>query len=134
MAIWMLHQAGVELEDLSRYANLDYHDLVVEKVLRGDFDAGMVKAVMEETFQAAGLRVLMRSPAIPSVPLVAGAHVDSLKLQNVRKALLDLKAYIDAGTISTEGWDRELAYGFRPGYDSLFNFPRKILAELDSLQ
>ena len=133
MAIWMLHEAGVELKDLSKYDNLDYHDLVAEKVLRGDYDAGMVKAVVEQHFHTSGLRVLARSPAIPSVPLVAGSQVDSLRLEIVQKALLDLKSYIDSGMVSTEGWDREVAYGFNAGHDSLYNYPRRILAQLDSL-
>ncbi len=132
MAIWMLQQAGVKLTDLSKYENLSYHDLVAEKVLRGDYDAGMVKAVVADQYHDSGLRVLARSPAIPSVPLVAGAHVDSLELRTVQKALLNLKSLIDDGTLSTEGWDSEVAHGFRAGHDSLFSFPRSILTQLDA--
>jgi len=134
MAIWMLHQAGVELSDLTRYDNLSYHDLVAEKILRGDYDAGMVKAVIEEHYESSGIRVLARSPAIPSVPLVAGAHVDSLKLTTVQQALLKLRSNITAGIISTDGWDPEVAYGFQAGHDSLFIFPRQILDQLGSLR
>ncbi len=133
MAIWMLHEAGVELSDLSRYENLSYHDLVAEKVLRGDFDAGMVKSVVADQYRERGIRVLARSPAIPSVPLVAGAHVDPKKLQVVQVALLNLKSMIEVGTITTEGWDSEVAHGFLAGHDSLFNFPRRILNHLESI-
>ncbi len=134
MAIWMLHEAGVELSDLSHYENLSYHDLVAEKVLRGDFDAGMVKSVVADQYLDKGIRVLARSPAIPSVPLVAGAHVSMDKLHIVQAALLNLKSNIDTGEVSTEGWDSEVANGFRAGHDSLFIFPRNILNQLDSLK
>ncbi len=133
MGIWMLHEAGVVLTSLSKYEHLNYHDLVAEKVLRGDFDAGMVKAVVAEQYHDSGLRVLARSPAIPSVPLVAGAHVDSMEIAAVQKALLDLKSLIENGTVSTAGWDSEVAHGFRAGHDSLYSFPRSILAHLDSI-
>ncbi|MEA3287459.1 MAG: PhnD/SsuA/transferrin family substrate-binding protein [Candidatus Marinimicrobia bacterium] len=131
MAIWMLHEAGVNLSDLSEYKHLSYHDLVAEKVLRGDFDAGMVKSVVAHQYEARGLRILARSPAIPSVPLVAGAHVDSSKLQVVQTALLNLKSIIETGAITTDDWDSEVVHGFKTGHDSLFNFPRSILTQLE---
>ncbi len=134
MGIWMLNQAGIELDDLSKHEHLNYHDLVAEKVLRGDYAAGMVKAVVADQYHDAGIRVLARSPAIPSVPLVAGAHVDSMEIKAVQNALLSLRSFIDNGTISTEGWDSEVAHGFRAGHDSLYSFPRSILARLDSIE
>jgi len=132
MGIWMLKESGVELSDLSRYENLSYHDLVAEKVLRGDFDAGMVKAVVAQSYKESGIKVLARSPAIPSVPLVVASHVDSTKKRVVQNALLRLKSLIAAGLVDTRGWDTEVANGFRPGHDSLFNFPRQLLDELES--
>lgn len=131
MGIWMLKQAGVSLTDLSRYENLSYHDLVAEKVLRGDFDAGMVKAVVAKSYSESGIRILARSPAIPSVPLVAGAHVDTSRIRIVQQSLLRLRSLIESGDISTEGWDTEVANGFMAGHDSLFNFPRSLLGGIE---
>lgn len=131
MGIWMLKQAGVELSDLSHYENLSYHDLVAEKVLRGDFDAGMVKSVVARNYAESGIRILARSPAIPSVPLVVAAHVDTSRIRFVQAALLKLSSLIDSGEISTSGWDTEVANGFVAGHDSLFNFPRQLLDEID---
>ncbi|NQV42446.1 MAG: PhnD/SsuA/transferrin family substrate-binding protein [Candidatus Marinimicrobia bacterium] len=131
MGIWMLKKEGVELTDLSRYENLSYHDLVAEKVLRGDFDAGMVKSVVAQSYSESGIRILARSPAIPSVPLVAGAHVDTSRVRIVQQSLLRLHSLIEAGDISTEGWDTEVANGFMAGHDSLFNFPRRLLGEIE---
>jgi len=131
MGIWMLKRAGVELTDLSRYENLSYHDLVAEKVLRGDFDAGMVKSVVAQSYTESGIRILARSPAIPSVPLVAAAHVDTSRIRIVQQSLLRLHSLISAGDISTIGWDTEVANGFMAGHDSLFNFPRNLLDEIE---
>ncbi len=131
MGIWMLKQAGVELTDLSYYENLSYHDLVAEKVLRGDFDAGMVKSVVAQSFSESGIRILARSPAIPSVPLVAANHVDTTRIRIVQQSLLKLRLLIEAGQISTVSWDPEVANGFMVGHDSLFNFPRQLLGEIE---
>ncbi|MBT3253776.1 MAG: PhnD/SsuA/transferrin family substrate-binding protein [Candidatus Marinimicrobia bacterium] len=131
MGIWMLKQSGVELADLSRYENLSYHDLVAEKVLRGDFDAGMVKSVVARSYEESGIRILARSPAIPSVPLVAAAHVDTSRIRVVQAALLELSSLIESGEISTSGWDTEVANGFVAGQDSLYNFPRQILDDIE---
>jgi len=130
MGIWMLYENGIRLTDLSGYDHLSYHDLVAEKVLRGDYDAGMVKTIVADQYRSSGLRVLARSPAIPGVPLVASKHVDSNKVEIVLKALLDLESRIASGDLSTDGWDKEVAYGFRPGQDSLYRFPREILEYL----
>ena len=131
MGIWMLKQSGVELADLSRYENLSYHDLVAEKVLRGDFDAGMVNSVVARSYEESGIRILARSPAIPSVPLVAAAHVDTSRIRVVQAALLELSSLIESGEISTSGWDTEVANGFVAGQDSLYNFPRQILDDIE---
>lgn len=131
MGIWMLKQAGVELSDLSRYENLSYHDLVAEKVLRGDFDAGMVKSVVAQSYVESGIRILARSPAIPSVPLVAASHVDTARIRIVQTALLKINSLIARGDLSTNGWDTEVANGFVAGHDSLFNFPRQLLDDIE---
>ena len=130
MAVWMLQAAGVNLDDLDRYQYLNHHDIVAERVLRGDFDAGMVKTVVALDYYPSGIRTLERSPAIPSVPLVAAPHVDSLKIHIVQHALLELETLIRKGEIFTEGWDAEVANGFVAGHDSLFNFPRQLLSEI----
>lgn len=131
MGVWMLKQVGIKLTDLSHYENLSYHDLVAEKVLRGNFDAGMVKSVVAQSYEESGIRILARSPAIPSVPLVAGSHVDSARISIVQTALLQLNSYIESGQISTIGWDAEVANGFQAGHDSLFQFPRQLLDDIE---
>lgn len=133
MGIWMLKNSGVSLQNLSRHEYLSHHDLVAERVLRGDFDAGIVKTVVAEKYAPLGIRTLARSPAIPSVPLVTGPDVDSARVRIVQEALLNLESLIEAGEISTAGWDAEVANGFSVGNDSLYNFPRQILAELETV-
>jgi phosphonate transport system substrate-binding protein len=130
IAIWMLDHAGISFEDLSKYDYLSHHDVVAEKVLRGDYDAGMVKTIVAQDYLDKGIRVLKRSPAIPSVPLVVANQVDSAKTKSVLTVLLSLSDRINSGEVSTQGWDREVAYGYERGNDSLYYFPRSILEEL----
>lgn len=132
MARWLLKQDGVNIGDLSTYTHLDHHDQVAEKVLRGEYDAGMVKAVIAEKYQSAGLEVLFMSPPIPSVPLVAAAQVPNEKVEIVQQALLALREKIKAGEIQTDGWDTEIRHGYGPGADESYDYTRQILSDLDA--
>jgi hypothetical protein len=49
----------------------------------------------------------------------------------VQAALLELSSLIESGEISTSGWDTEVANGFVAGQDSLYNFPRQILDDIE---
>jgi len=130
MAMWLLKQANMTTNDLAAYTHLDHHNQVAEKVIRGEYDAGMVKAVVAEAYQDEGLRVLYTSPPIPSVPLVAGPQISEEKIRLVREALLSLRSKIDQGVINTDGWDEEIKHGFGPGSDESYEYPRQILKEL----
>jgi len=130
MAIWILKQAGVNTSDLAAYTHLDHHNQVAEKVIRGEYDVGVVKAIVADKYRQEGLRVLYTSPPIPSVPLVAGPQISENKIQEVKKALLSLRHKIDQGLIQTEGWDEEIKHGFGEGSDESYNYTRQILEDL----
>ena len=130
MAIWILSESGISTSDLAAYTHLDHHNEVAEKVIRGEYDAGVVKAVVAEAYRNKGLRVLHTSPPIPSVPLVVGPNVSEEMVQSVRSALLSLRDEIDQGVIDTQGWDEEIKYGFGPGSDASYDYTRTILQDL----
>ena len=130
MGRWMLWNAGLSLEDLSSYSYLNHHDLVAEKVLSGEYDAGVVKNMVAEGFKASGIRILTASPTFPGVPFVARPGLDSSMVSDVQHALLALPELIRQQKIDTSTWDGELAYGFIAGDDSLYNLPRQIIAQV----
>jgi phosphonate transport system substrate-binding protein len=68
----MLQEAGVGLDQLGAYDNLNNHHNVALAVLLGKFDAGSVKEEVFREFEPRGLRVLQWSPDIPTHLFVAG--------------------------------------------------------------
>ncbi len=130
MAIWMLSEEGISTKDLAAYTHLDHHDQVADKVLRGEYDAGMVKAVLAKKYMGEGLRVLATSPPIPSVPLVAGAQVSDELVRIVQQALFALRDKIESGNIDTENWDEEIKHGYADGNDESYEYTRQVLKEL----
>lgn len=132
MAMWMLQEVGISRQDLGAYTHLDHHDQVAEKVLQGEYDAGMVKALVATKYVDAGLRIIKISPPIPGVPLVTAANVSNEKVHVVQEALLTLRDKMEAGTLQTDNWDEEIKYGYGPGQDDQYDYPRRILTELDA--
>lgn len=130
MAFWMLAEEGISAKDLAAYTHLDHHDQVAEKVLRGEYDAGMVKAVVANKYKGEGLRILAISPPIPSVPLVAGNHVSDEKISIIKEALFALREEIAAGNIDTENWDEEIKHGYIEGNDEVYDYTRQVLKKL----
>jgi len=130
MAIWMLEEEGISTKDLAAYTHLDHHDQVAEKVLRGEYDAGMVKAVVARKYEGKGLRVLAISPSIPSVPLVAGPQVPNEKIGIVQKALIALQDEIESGRVNTQAWDDEIKHGYTEGNDESYDYTRQVLKKL----
>lgn len=130
MAIWMLEEEGISTKDLAAYTHLDHHDQVAEKVLRGEYDAGMVKAVVARKYEGEGLRVLAISPPIPSVPLVAGSKVPDEKILIVQEALFALRDQIASGSVDTQIWDDEIKHGYTQGDDESYDYTRQVLMKL----
>lgn len=130
MAIWALKQEGLSTRDLSAYTHLDHHDQVAEKVLMGEYDTGMVKALVANKYKNEGLRTIYVSPSFPSVPLVAGPAVSDQKILVVQEALIALRVQIEQGTIQTDEWDDEIRHGYVKGNDESYDYTRQILREL----
>ena len=86
----MLHDAGIGLDDLGGYSNLENHHNVALAVLFGKFDAGSVKAEVFREFQSQGLRALKWSPEIPTHLFVAGPGLSDKQSHWLARLLLNL--------------------------------------------
>jgi phosphonate transport system substrate-binding protein len=87
---YMLANAGIHLNELSDYANFDYHDSVVKAVLKGQFDAGAVRDSVAKKYGKLGISVIAESPVTPTGPLVVGPGISLALMENIKKALLNL--------------------------------------------
>lgn len=89
---YMLLEAGVKLDDLTRHPFLGGHRNVALGVLSGDFAAGAVKEDIYEEYRARGLRSIAVSPPIPDHPFVATRVLPADLRDKIRASLLALGA------------------------------------------
>ncbi|MBI5739412.1 MAG: phosphate/phosphite/phosphonate ABC transporter substrate-binding protein [Nitrospirae bacterium] len=112
MPRYLLANSGIHLNDLSGYANFDYHDSVVKSVLKGQYAAGAVRDSVARKYAKLGIDVLAGSGPIPTGPLVAGPGTPFSVTEDIRKALLSL----DPDTVDGQKVLRRLDEDFRNGF------------------
>jgi len=128
--LYYLYTNGVQLEDLKRYANLNYHDSVAREVLRGNFDAGAVIDSVAKRFRNRGLKIIKASGPIPGLPIVVRGDAPSELVDAVKKALLSLDIDNPEHRHIMEKWDEEFKYGFTEAADSDYDSIRKMIKYL----
>lgn len=98
--------------DLDSLHHFDHHHTVVWQVLRGNFDAGVVKESVAEEYRSEGLRSVAFSPPIPGPPLVGRPDGDPAVFEEISRLLLALDPGIPADKHELESWSPEFSYGF----------------------
>jgi phosphonate transport system substrate-binding protein len=126
----MLHQAGIDVEDLAAHAFVRNHHNVVLGVLMGDFDAGAVKEEVYDEYRDTGIRVLVKTP-----PVSEHLFVTSSKLPPA--TIADLRRYLFALEESPQGLAilaaiQPDATGLAPAADKDYNEMRRILREIEA--
>lgn len=109
-----LAQAGLKVADLDSIHNFDHHQTVVWQVLGGQFDAGVVKESVAQTYIKEGLRTVTMSAPIPGPPLVGNFQTDSHALEEISGLLLALDPSNEQDRQILESWTEEFSFGFRP--------------------
>ena len=92
MPEFMLKQAGVSLENLSRYDFLGSHDNVAKAVIQGDFKAGGLMFSVAEKFVAEGLKIIATSDQIPQFPICASPKIPAPLREKIIKTLCNIKS------------------------------------------
>lgn len=101
---------GLRPADLDSLHHFDHHQTVAREVLRGAFDAGVVKQTVYEKYREQGLRAVQWSEPIPGPPLVAAAAAPAAVRDAIRDALLALRPAADPPDASA--WSQEFRHGF----------------------
>jgi len=109
----MLEDAGITLDELSRFAFTGSHAATVRAVLNGEYDAGGVQDELAWRLAAEGtLRVLVVSKPYPSSLICYSPAVPANQVEMVKKALLDFDPR-GRDSSNLKDWDQtEMAYGF----------------------
>lgn len=82
--------AGVDLDKLARRDYLGHYDNIARAVLRGFYDAGILKDTTALKWQNKGLRILHASPHLPPYNVAASSALDAQTLEAIRRAFLRL--------------------------------------------
>lgn len=109
---FVLQRAGIDVRDLGSVTNLKNHDAVTKAMLKGQFDAGVVKDIFTAKYRPYGLRVVAYSASLPSMPLVVRRSAPEALKSSVARALLQLDPRNPAHRQIMSKWDEDFRYGF----------------------
>lgn len=120
-------RAGFTPGTMPLVRHFSHHHSVVYQVLRGTFDAGVVKERVAREFANRDIRIVLSSSPIPGSPLVVGKDCDTAVVQSMQSALLaiDVRREIDRELVSQ--WDQEFRYGFATATEQDFDAIRGVL-------
>ena len=127
LPLYELKKHNISLSDLDSVHYFPHHQSVVYHVLKGSFDAGVVKERVAKEFLPRGLRIVYTSQPIPGSPIVISKHCPADVAKALRETLLhiDVRRPEDRATVAA--WDPEFQYGFASAADSDYNALRAIL-------
>jgi phosphonate transport system substrate-binding protein len=107
-----LKESGLVPADLDTLHHFAHHPTVVWQVLRGDFDAGVVKESVATKFADEGLRRVAVSQAIPGPPLVGRRDLNPDVLAEINRLLLNLDPDNPEDRKILDSWTPEFSQGF----------------------
>jgi phosphonate transport system substrate-binding protein len=123
---YLLAEAGIHLKDLGGYKNFDYHDSVVKRVLRGEYDAGAVRDSVANRYKPLGIRIIARSAPIPTGPVVVGPKTSYITGEIIKSALLNINK-TERGRKVLRKLDPEFWGGFIEARDSDYQAIRDLI-------
>lgn len=82
--------AGVKLDTLESYKFVGHYDNIARGVMRGFYDAGILKDTTAFKWKGKGLRILHSSAHLPPYNLAASSELDEETFQKLKKAFLSL--------------------------------------------
>ena len=121
---------GLKVSDLDSIHHFAHHHTVVYQVLKGYFDAGVVKDRVAREYLNRGIRIFAFSEPIPGSPIVVSRQSDPAVVQAIRATLLKIDVQQEKYRSLVNHWDKEFAYGFVEAADSDYNSILKILSSM----
>lgn len=124
-----LQKNGLRFSDLDSVHYFAHHHTVVYEVLKGHFDAGVVKDRVAKEFLQRGMRVVAQSPPIPSSPVVMAPGAPPGVIEALKTALLAIDVHDPQMRDMLSHWDREFAYGFVVAHDADYDSLEQVIRE-----
>jgi len=111
-ANWLFNNTGLKKADMDSIYHFDFHNTVIYEILKGDFDAGIVKDRVAREFEDKGIRIIHRSDSIPASPIVIHKRTKPEIALAISEALLKIDIKQDEYKKLVLNWDPEFRYGF----------------------
>ncbi len=123
-----LGKNGLALKDLRAVRYFEHHHTVVFQVLRGTFDAGVVKDRVAAEYAGRGIREVARSEPMPGSPFVVAPGRDAAITAFLTTTLLSVEPNRPQFAEMLREWDQEFRHGFVPARDEDYRDVRQLLA------
>lgn len=118
------HISPAELKEVQHFA---HHHSVVYQVLKGNFDAGVVRDYLANQYLNRGLKIITTSEPIAGSPIVVSVHSNPAQVKAITEALLAINLNNPAHVEMLRHWDKEFTHGFISAHDTDYNFIRSIM-------
>ena len=119
----LLRLGGTALE-ANRYRYLNAHDAVALAVVRGDYDAGVLKTAIGRKYAHLSLTTLAETAPMPSLGLVANSsRLSAETIRRLRTALLEADSAVRAG------WGDNIRHGAVTAADADYDPMRKLRSQ-----
>ncbi len=134
---WVIHyefqKHGLKTGDLDSLHHFGFHHTVIYQVLRGNFDAGVVKDRVAEEFLDRGIRILAASEPIPGSPIIVKKSLDTTITRAIQTALLQIDVHQEEYRDLVRSWDPEFAFGFAPAHDRDYDDIEKKIGAIEAV-
>lgn len=114
--------SGSEFADIENFA---YHQNVMFQVLKGNFDAGVVKDRVINEYKDRNVKIIAYSEPVPGSPIVAAKDYDEQIIQTIKELLLKIDLNDEYYKAIVKNWDKEFIFGFVEAKDSDYDLIRK---------
>ncbi len=121
-ANWLFSEGRLQKEQLALVRYFNFHNTVVYQVLKGNFDAGVVKDRVANAFTDKGIRIIYRSGPIPASPIVVHRNTNPDVTKAITDALLRIDIRQPVFQELVKSWDAEFRFGFVPAKDTDYSF------------
>lgn len=117
--------AGLPLEKLGSYEFIGHYDNIARGVMRGFYDAGILKDTTAYKWKNKGLRILHSSAPLPPYNLAASGSIDEKTFNKLRQAFLKLDPENQAHRKVIKSLDKKYD-GFAPTSDQEYDVIRTL--------
>jgi len=129
-----LERHEISINDLKKIQYFNHHTTVIQKVQKGEFDAGAVKNIIAEKHINNGLKIIFSSKPFPSGPITVSNQCDATIINTVKTLLLKINVKETNYRNLVSNWDGEFKYGFTHARPEDYSIIRSLLKPVNTAQ